>query len=210
MSLPLDKTLLYIADPMCSWCWGFSPVMEAIQERYRKQVNIELLVGGLRPGNTERFDAHRRETILGHWRAVHNRTSQPFNFDFQMGEDFTYDTEPASRAVVVIRTLNPALAFAYFKDIQRAFYVENLDVTKEAVLTELAYAHGIVQDTFQKSFNNSDFKQKVWDEFGRCRQFGVSGFPSMLAMDGETPTPLSHGYLAIEELAPKVDAWLAV
>jgi len=92
------KTLLYIADPMCSWCWGFSPVMEAIEKKYQDHVNIQLLVGGLRPGNTERFDEHRKEYILGHWRAVHQRTGQPFNFDFQMGPDFTYDTEPASRA----------------------------------------------------------------------------------------------------------------
>lgn len=210
MTTSQQKTLLYIADPMCSWCWGFSPVMEAIQEQYGDRINLELLVGGLRPGNTERFDTHRRETILGHWRAVSQRTAQPFNFEFQMGEDFSYNTEPASRALVAVRTMNPSLAFTYMKEIQRAFYVENLDVTKEAVLTKLALAQGIDQNTFQQSFNTSELKQKVWDEFGRCRQLGVSGFPSLLAMDGETPTPLSHGYLPIEELTSKVDAWLTI
>ncbi len=26
--------LVYVADPMCSWCWGFSPVIDAIRERF--------------------------------------------------------------------------------------------------------------------------------------------------------------------------------
>ena len=184
--------------------------MEALQAQYGDRANLELLVGGLRPGNTERFDPHRRDYILGHWHAVHERTAQPFNFDFDMPQDFTYDTEPASRAVVVVRTLNPQKSLHYFKEIQRTFYVENQDVTKERVLTKLALAQGIDKDTFQKNFHDKDIKQKVWDEFGRCRELGVSGFPSLLGMDGETPTSLTHGYLPIEALVPKVDAWLGM
>ena len=184
--------------------------MEVLHERYGNRVNFELLVGGLRPGNTERFNTQRRETILAHWRSVHDRTAQPFNFVFQMGVDFTYDTEPASRAFVVVRTLDSTQAFSYFKEIQRAFYVGNQDVTKENVLTKLALAQGIDQLTFQKSFNNPGLKQNVWDEFARCRQLGVSGFPSLLAMNGETPTPISHGYLPMEALGPKIEAWLTI
>ena len=26
------KTLYYVADPMCSWCWGFQPVLEKVKE----------------------------------------------------------------------------------------------------------------------------------------------------------------------------------
>ncbi|MDA0739217.1 MAG: DsbA family protein [Nitrospirae bacterium] len=204
-----DKSLLYIADPMCSWCWGFSPVMEAIESTYGDRVSLSLLVGGLRPGNTERFDSHRRDYILGHWHAVHERTSQPFNFEFHMGADFTYDTEPSSRAVVAMRTIQPTQVFSYFRAIQYAFYVENQDVTKEGVLTDLAEDQEIDRGVFEISFKNQELKQQVWDEFDRCRQLEISGFPSLLAMDGETPTALAHGYLPMEELQPKIEQWLA-
>ena len=209
--IPLpQKSLLYIADPMCSWCWGFSPVMETIRQRYQDQVPIELLVGGLRPGNTERFDEHRRDYILGHWRAVHERTGQPFNFDFQMGPDFIYDTEPASRAVVVVRTLNATQVFPYFRTIQHTFYVENQDVTNESVLRDLAQTQGVAPGLFSESFHNSELRQKVWQEFDRCRQFEISGFPSLVALDNETSTALTHGYQSAEELFPKIDEWLKV
>lgn len=183
--------------------------MEAIESTFGDRVAINLKVGGLRPGNTERFDEHRRDYILGHWRAVHERTSQPFNFEFRMGEDFTYDTEPSSRAVVTMRTIQPTQVFPYFRAIQRAFYVENKDVTKEGVLTNIATTHGVDRDLFEASFNHQELKQQVWDEFDQCRQLEISGFPSLLAMDGETPTALAHGYQPMEELQPKIEQWLA-
>lgn len=204
----LPKTLLYIADPMCSWCWGFSPVMEAIGKKYQDHVNIQLLVGGLRPGNTERFNEHRREYILGHWRAVHQRTGQPFNFDFQMGPDFTYDTEPASRAVVAVRKLQADQVFHFFQDVQRAFYVENLNVTKVEVLADLASSRGIDREQFLTSFQSAELRKNVLEEFDSCRKLDISGFPTLLAQDGQQTTPLAHGYQPIEALIPLIDEWL--
>ena len=46
--------LWYFADPMCSSCWGFAPVMSAIKEKYSDRFRIALVLGGLRPGTTER------------------------------------------------------------------------------------------------------------------------------------------------------------
>ena len=174
------RSIVYVADPMCSWCWGFAPVIYKIYQRYHRQVNIQLLVGGLRPGNTERFDNHKREFILGHWHAVHHRTGQPFNFTFQMGSDFVYDTEPPSRAVLAVRQIDPLKEIVYFKAVQQAFYVNNKDVTKEAVLVGLVDEHGMNQAQFLELFRDPDLKKQVWNEFDHSRQLGVTGFPSLL------------------------------
>ncbi len=77
MSTPI---LWYFADPMCSWCWGFSPAIEAVRDAYRKRMKIALVLGGLRPGTTEPMTPTTREEILHHWHAVHERTGQPFHF----------------------------------------------------------------------------------------------------------------------------------
>ena len=47
-----DKRLVYFADPMCSWCYGFSPVIGAIAERFEGRMPLDLVMGGLRAGNT--------------------------------------------------------------------------------------------------------------------------------------------------------------
>ena len=201
------RSVLYIADPMCSWCWGFAPVIEEIRKHYEGRLTIQLLMGGLRPGNTERFDEQRRNYILGHWRAVHERTAQPFNFTFLMSSDFTYDTEPASRAVIAVRQLLAHEELSYFHKIQHAFYVDNSDVTKEQVLCDIACAYNIIQDEFLERFRRGDLKRQAWEEFDRCRQLGVSGFPTLLAQEGERYRPLSNGYESIEAMTLKIDAW---
>ena len=49
---PETKQLIYVADPMCSWCYGFAPVIAAIADAFRERLPISLLLGGLRAGNT--------------------------------------------------------------------------------------------------------------------------------------------------------------
>ena len=203
-----DRHILYVMDPMCSWCWGFSPVIEQVVSHYRDRMAFKLLVGGLRPGNTERFDSHKRNYILGHWKAVHERTGQPFNFSFQMGPDFVYNTEPASRAIVVVRRLAPVHEISFCKRVQEAFYVHNANVTQETILAALASDHGIDRSQFLDLFRSADLVKEVWDEFDYSRQLGVSGFPTLLAQnDGET-TMLSHGYQTFEWLSPIIEKWV--
>jgi putative protein-disulfide isomerase len=43
-----DVELVYVGHPMCSWCWGFAPVLERLIDALR--VPIAVIVGGLRPG----------------------------------------------------------------------------------------------------------------------------------------------------------------
>lgn len=208
MAMPKTHTLVYVTDPMCSWCWGFSPVIEAVRERYQERCHIQLLLGGLRPGNKERFDEQRRKTILEHWHAVHLRTGQLFDFTFHMGPDFTYDTEPAARGVVVMRTLHPSLAFQYLKMVHYAFYRENQDVTKESVLADLAQSLGADRAKFEGLFRSTQVKQEVWDEFDRSRELGVSGFPTLLGQNDQGMTMLTQGYQAFDSLASIIETWL--
>ena len=46
-----DMALIYIGDPMCSWCWGSSDVVkEARASALEKGIQFSAIVGGLRPG----------------------------------------------------------------------------------------------------------------------------------------------------------------
>ena len=198
-------TLIYVVDPMCSWCWGFSPVWEKIRKQYETQASFQLMLGGLRPGNTERFDESRRAYILQHWHAVHERTGQPFNFDFRMGPTFTYDTEPASRATVVTRQLVPGKEGDFLRSVQEAFYVQNADITKTEILEEIAMTLGMETLQFRQVFHDSQTKQFVWDEFDQARQLGADGFPTLLGRHGQSVSTLMHGYRDFETLVSSID-----
>lgn len=121
--------LVYFADPMCSWCWGFSPVIEAIRERYGESLPARLVMGGLRPGTRVPMDDASKASARSHWEHVHAASDQPFDFGFFGRKGFVYDTEPASRAVVLARRGGQARGFAYLRRVHAAFYAEDRDVT---------------------------------------------------------------------------------
>jgi putative protein-disulfide isomerase len=176
--------------------------------RYHDRVSLQLMMGGLRPGNTERFDESRRAYILQHWHAVHKRTGQPFNFEFQMEPTFTYDTGPASLATVVTRHLAPGKEWAFLKSVQEAFYVQNADVTKAEVLEGLAVTLGMDAAQFRQTFQDPQTKSVVWEEFDQARQLGVHGFPTLLGRQGQSVSTLMHGYQDFESLAPLLEQFL--
>jgi putative protein-disulfide isomerase len=205
MSAPI---LWYFADPMCSWCWGFSPVIETLRNEYREHMKIALVLGGLRPGESTPMTAAGREDILHHWHQVHERTGQPFRFEGALPDGFVYDTEPASRAVVSIGGIDPALIFALFKAIQTAFYAEGRNVTQSAVLTDLAAGLGVDADAFRQAFDSDSTRTKTQAHFKQARQAGIRGFPALILQQDSQLHSVSNGCLPLETVREAIDSYL--
>ncbi|HEX9627262.1 MAG TPA: DsbA family protein [Acidiferrobacterales bacterium] len=203
-----QRIFWYFADPMCSWCWGFAPVVSAVKDAYANEFQIALMLGGLRPGTTRPMSAQDREAILHHWRQVHERTGQPFAFDAAMPEGFVYDTEPASRAVIAVAEIDAERTFPYFKTVQAAFYAEGRDVTRPETLAELAGRHGVAAAEFRARFDSDEVRHKLGIHFQQTRQVGVRGFPTVVLQNEAESTLLANGYRSFDELRPEIDAWL--
>ena len=204
-----SQTILwYFADPMCSWCWGFSPVLEQIKATYGDKLKVALMMGGLRPGSTEPMTPESREEILHHWHQVKKTTGQEFNFDGAMPEDFIYDTEPPSRAVIAVSEINPDSTLPYFKTIQQAFYVEQKNVSDPLVLAELAHKFSIDPQEFSEWFDNDETRRKTQLHFQHTRQAGVMGFPTLVINVGKEFKKISSGYRSFDELKLEIDDWL--
>ena len=207
--MPTSSILWYFADPMCSWCWGFSEVIEKIKTDYDAKLNIALMLGGLRPGTTEAISDTLRAEILHHWREVQKLTGQSFRFDGALPAGFVYDTEPPSRAVITVASLEPDKTFAYFKSIQAGFYLEQQDVTQAKTLAQLATQQGLDAGQFLAQFNSEAAKQKTQQHFQGARQAGVRGFPSLVLQHDSEYDFISRGYRPYAELQPIIDSWLA-
>ncbi|MFF7708780.1 DsbA family protein [Pseudomonas sp. NPDC007930] len=203
------RRLLYVMDPMCSWCWGFAPVAAALFEQAAAAgVSGHLVMGGLRSGGAA-LDSTTRQYILEHWRAVEQASGQPFRFEGALGDGFVYDTEPACRAVVTARGLAEDLAWPLARRIQQAFYAEGRDTTAAAVLAELAEACGIPRIEFADAFDHPAQAATTQADIAWARDLGIAGFPTMLAQNGSQLALLTNGYQPLEALAPLLQAWLA-
>lgn len=199
--------LWYFADPMCSWCWGFTPVIEAVREAYRPRLKVALVLGGLR-SDTSPQTAAQREEILHHWHQVHARSGQPFRFEDAMPDGFVYDTEPASRAVLAAGSLDAELIFPMYKTIQSAFYAEGRNVTQRDVLADLAAGLGFEREAFLQAFESEAMRSKAQAHFNHARQAGVRGFPTLILQQGDKLHLITHGWQPLAEIRAALDAKL--
>ncbi|MDX1654474.1 MAG: DsbA family protein [Candidatus Competibacteraceae bacterium] len=193
--------LIYVADPMCSWCWGFAPVMAALEALYLSRCELSLIVGGLRPGPHARpLDSVFRAELAHHWDQVEARTGQPFTRKLLERNDFLYDTEPAAQAVVTVRSLAPELEYAYFYRLQEAFYVRNDDITRRSTLTALAATLGLEETAFTEAYDKVGCTRLAWEDFAAARDLGVQGFPTLLLERKAALHLITRGYQPLEPI----------
>lgn len=205
-----SQQFVYFADPMCSWCYGFSPVILALRDRFKGRLPVLTVVGGLRAGNTRPMREEDRDYIRGAWTRVNEASGQPFDFAFFDRETFTYDTEPACRAVVAIRKRHPERTLDFMKAISTAFYANNRDVTDTEVLCDLAAESGDDRDAFKADFLDPDVRNTTFRDILFAQQSNVTGFPCLLIGSEEDGyTLVTNGYRPLDGLPDAIETWLA-
>ena len=205
--LPTDAEFVYVGDPMCSWCWGFAPVLDQIAGHYA--IPIRTVVGGLRPGpSAEVLDDRMRDFLAHHWEQVAERSGQPFDHTGLDRDGWSYDTELPARAVATMREMAPDQTLAFFTRLQRAFYAEAVDVTDPRTYPAIVAEFPVDADEFTKRLEADHSKQAAWQDFAEARKLGVAGFPSLLLRLDDDYLVVARGYLSWEQLEPALSGWL--
>lgn len=207
--------LLAFLDCMCSWCYGFTPVMDELRGHFGDRLDHLLFSGGLRPFNREPMAEAMREKLASVYARIGEISGQPFAaMPRSMDPDFIYDTEPASRAIVTMRHAAPGADYAYYRAIQQAFYARAEDITREEVLAAHAAPFGVEREAFLDLFRSEPIRQAVLADFGVAKQFDITGFPTLVLhrMDGKNPNALllvGQGYAPAAEMIERIEAGLA-
>ncbi len=206
----MDTHLIYFTDPMCSWCWGFAPTLMAIRSRYGDVLPIRLILGGLRPGTTEPMHDKAKASTRGHWEHVTEASGQPFDYGFFDREGFVYDTDPAARAIVVMRRHQPMLVLDFLERVQRAFYAENQDVTNPEVLADLAASFGADRDAFLAAHASEEAKEETQRDYAISQRAKVTGFPTLIGGPDANGVygVVTQGFQPAEAIIGVLDGWL--
>lgn len=201
--------LVYYADPMCPWCWGFAPVLNRILLAYAPRLGLRLVMGGLSPGVTQPLDAYGRGVLLGRWRRIAGRTGRPLDTSILDRRDFVYDTEPACRAVVAARRASAELALPVFNRVQRAFFEERIDTTRDDALVALLADAGL-PDAERAMLADPETRAATAADFAATVAAQISGFPYLVAVDARgSRAPITRGYTRFSNAQRILDAWLA-
>ncbi len=210
MTEATERNFVYFADPMCSWCYGFAPVMTKLFEQFQGRLGLKVVMGGLRAGNTTPMTDSDRNYIRAAWGKVGEATGQPFDFGFFERESFTYDTEPACRAVVTARRIDVEQALPLKARISRAFYAENRDMTSAEEICDVAVEAGFDRAEFAKVFAAPETQNETFRDFLTAQELGIRGFPTLVAGSNEGGYALvTNGYRQFEDLSQPLERWLA-
>ncbi|WP_218921593.1 DsbA family protein [Burkholderia sp. MSMB1826] len=201
----------YIGDPMCSWCWGISPALNELHSYcVAHDVAFEITLGGLRAGGGDEWNSSFKQFLRQEWSDIHEVTGQPFGFGLLELPYFDYDTEPACRAVVAVRTLVEETSGAkeavleFFSAVQRKFYVETGDPKEVEFYRSVCHQLGINFDAFADVFASDGAMLETVDDFARSRAMGVRAFPTILVEYDGGLTEISRGSVTAEQLIRKL------
>ena len=190
--------LIFIVDPMCSWCWGFHPIIEELRQKQSQGYKFSLLMGGLRTTGQMSWDSQSKAYLAQNWNNVSAKTGQRFTHTLLNKPTFDYNTYPSCKAVITVRELwGEVAAFEYIGSIQKAFYVDARDITSIEILT----SH-ITQDKekFLDFYNLKQAEQLMQHDFSKARSMGANAFPSTIKIDSEGHMVCLNGYRPLEEI----------
>lgn len=202
------KEIIYIGDPMCSWCWGISNHLRQLKEHFA-QYHFSIVVGGLRPGGGDPWNDEMKSFLKHHWEEVNRLSGQPFGDKLFELAEFNYDTEPSCRAVVASRKWLGAYALDFYEEVTRKFYVENEDTKEIGFYRSICEQFAIPFDDFIAAFNSDKIKQKTRAEFELNRNWGVRGYPTVLFRIDQQLYQVSHGYADFQGMKSTVEKILA-
>lgn len=192
--------LRYFADPMCSWCWGFAPVIRELARQLPEDQPLRVISGGLRAGNTRGLDESTRRQILHHWQQVQAASGQAFAFDGVLPVGFVYDTEPACRAVSWVARHASAHSLDTLGALQAAFYRDRRDLNRISVVQEVLGELGLADLAAELDSNAA--RQAAEQDFEETRAHGISGFPSLMLYRGASARTriVSIGYQPLNDV----------
>lgn len=197
--------LVYIVDPMCSWCYAFAPSWRALVEDCGRSVALRYVMGGLAPDSDAPMPEPMRAAIADTWRAIERRTGADFNHDFWRLNEPRRSTWPACRAVIAAALVREGAGPEMIEAIQRAYYREARNPSLDEVLIDIAESIGLDRGRFADEFHGDEVRRDFAADLALTRDLGVAGFPAVFALregggDDGALVPVTLGYRAPQDV----------
>lgn len=208
-----DYTIIYIYDALCGWCYGFSPVIQQIQEKYKDEMNFTVLSGGMIMGERVGPIGQVAGYIKQAYKTVEERTGVEFGEDFlnnilDKGEAI-FNSYPPSVALTVFKTYQPENAVAFAGTLQKAIYQDGIKPEDFQAYGQYAARFGIDADEFVNKMQEEKFKNATFAEFQQVTEWGIQGFPSVIMATPENLYLLARGYMPFGRLDRTIQQVLA-
>lgn len=192
--------LIYVMDPMCSWCWAFREPLLAFLENH-PELELSLLMGGLAPDNDQPMPYEQQQKIQEIWHHIEKLTGTQFNHEFWVKNVPKRSTYPACRAVITAKLIGGEKAELEMAEaIQKAYYLRAMNPSESSTLIRLAEDIGLEREQFEPMYLSYEIVNLLTRQLEESRQLGIRGFPALLVQTSESLEPLTLGYTDLNKL----------
>lgn len=186
-------TLHYIYDPLCGWCYGAKPLVQAA----RAVLPVIAHGGGMMTGaNRQQVSPQLRNYVMPHDRRIAEYTGQPFGEAYYEGllrdTRAVFDSTPPTAAILAAEQLD-GRGLELLGRLQIAHYVEGRRIADQAVLLELAQALGLEAQAFRSAFDTVDVQGHITASRALLAKVGGQGFPTFALEQGDQFTLIDIG-----------------
>ncbi|WP_232479503.1 DsbA family protein [Shewanella marisflavi] len=189
---PDMNKLYYVYDPMCSWCWGFKPTWEKIEQALSGDIEIVYLLGGLAPDSDQPMPIAMQKQIAAYWHKIETLLGTEFNHEFWTLNTPRRATYPACRAILAARAQQAEILM--LNAIQKAYYLQARNPSDNPVLIDLANTLGLDKTKFSADLQHDKTQEALLAEIQFARSIGGNSFPSLFVQTatGITPIPIDY------------------
>ena len=212
----MTPTIYYCYDAYCGWCYGFSTVMQKIEEEYRGRIFFETLSGGMILKESAQHIGKTASYIQGAYKNVEDLTGIKFGEDYLWHiknpdqSDWFPHSEKAAIAMVIFKEYHPDQTVAFAADLQKALHFEGRDLTDDEAYGHLLEKYEIPADVFYQKLHAAEYLEKANYEFSLVKQLQVTGFPAVLLQADELKFYfLARGFTDYDTLKTRIDNVLA-
>jgi len=198
--------LYYVHDPMCSWCWGFAPVLSELLSSLPSDIEVNRLLGGLAVDSDEPMPIEMQTMIQETWRRIETKIpGTKFNFDFWMLCQPRRSTYPSCRAVIAARQQGEQFDEGMTKAIQIAYYQQARNPSDLVTLIELAEELGLEVEKFKQDMTSAETQRQLEKEMAQSRELYAESFPSLVLQVGSSHWQVPIDYLKASPMLEQIN-----
>jgi len=200
--------IIYIYDPLCGWCYGFSQVIQECYEKHKDEFEFEVLSGGMmigeRVGSINTIAPFIKTAYHSVERTTGIKFGEPYLRHLEEGT-MILDSELPSIALSVFKLYFPDLAIPYVHDLQSALYFDGKNPNEYELYRYLAVNFGIDPDEFEIKMKLDTSKEAAYYDFALARQLRVESYPAVLIQTSDTGFYLiAKGYTDLNTLNMRI------
>lgn len=225
----MDKlSIIEFADPVCTWCWGASPILRALEYRYGGVLEITRsmvgIIDDIRTYCNRRLEiggddiALSNRNMLKHWLEASKQHGMPvMEHGFHLFSEEHRSTMPQCMAYITAKICSPKKsdgttdlrkANRYFRRIQEATAAEAVNTCDVETLVDLSAVEGFEPNRFREVMTNGEALCQFEKERLMAQHYNIQSTPSYLLSYNKKDL-LLQGFTTYETLEHNIKQFTA-